>query len=411
MENRIKGVCLSGTVIKAKAAEYYHQYYVLTNQSNVEFKSSNGWFTNFCKRKNLVLRKITTSGRDLPNNRIEIVRIFFSECQILLHSPDFEPGIILNMDETSIYLDFPSHFTFEEKGTKRTAFSATANGEKLPVYALVPRKSELPNYTPPNNVQIKYKTDATFNEHVVVNYVKRIVVPHMVQKGFKKVNLFLDSAPCHLTKSVKDELQVNGIVTNFIPPRMTNLLQPADVCWFASIKKQYHNNWNKWFLEDERSFTRFGNTKSPGYVKTISWLSEIWKDFSSTLIIKSFSQCGIIDQFNLHSTLSYIMKTNTIIADYIDELDEGDEIDGFDTDPNIVFEINPSDTSSQPAQHEHNSPNDAISQPAQNVSPCPSNSYTQPAQHEHNSPTDAISQPAQNVAELHFLILSSKSRS
>ncbi|CAF1157655.1 unnamed protein product [Brachionus calyciflorus] len=49
MENRIKGVCLSGTVIKIKAAEFYHQYYVLTNQSNVEFKSSNGWFTNFCK--------------------------------------------------------------------------------------------------------------------------------------------------------------------------------------------------------------------------------------------------------------------------------------------------------------------------------------------------------------------------
>ncbi|CAF1097391.1 unnamed protein product, partial [Brachionus calyciflorus] len=32
-----------------------------------------------------------------------------------------------------------------------------------------------------------------------------------------------------------------------------------------------------------------------------------------------------------------------IIADYIDELDEGDEIDGFDTDPNIVFEIDLTD--------------------------------------------------------------------
>ncbi|RNA16359.1 hypothetical protein BpHYR1_027079 [Brachionus plicatilis] len=50
------------------------------------------------------------------------------------------------------------------------------------------------------------------------------------------------------------------------------------------------------------------------------------------------------------------MKTNTIIADYIDELDEGDEIDGFDTDPNIVFEIDPSDTSLQPAQNEAGSP-------------------------------------------------------
>ncbi|CAF0972290.1 unnamed protein product, partial [Brachionus calyciflorus] len=144
---------------------------------------------------------------------------------------------------------------------------------------------------------------------------------------------------------------------------MTNLLQPADVCWFASIKKEYHNKWNKWFLEDERSFTRF--------------------DFSSTLIVESFSKCGIIDQFNLHSTLSYIMKTNTIIADYIDELDEGDEIDGFDTDPNIVFEIDQSDTSSQPAQ---------------NVSPSPSNNHAQPAHNENNSPIETTPQPAQNVS-------------
>jgi len=25
-----------------------------------------------------------------------------------------------------------------------------------------------------------------------------------------------------------------------IPPRLTGILQPADVCWFAELKKQYH---------------------------------------------------------------------------------------------------------------------------------------------------------------------------
>ncbi|RNA34812.1 hypothetical protein BpHYR1_020776 [Brachionus plicatilis] len=78
-----------------------------------------------------------------------------------------------------------------------------------------------------------------------------------------------------------------------------------------------------------------------------------------------------------------------------------DEIDGFDTDPNIVFEIDPSDTSSQPAQNissspsnyhtqpaqnENNSPTDTTAQSAQNVSPSPSNHHTQPAQNEAESP-------------------------
>ncbi|RNA34074.1 hypothetical protein BpHYR1_054421 [Brachionus plicatilis] len=110
---------------------------------------------------------------------------------------------------------------------------------------------------------------------------------YLLNQYLKALNL--DQLPFLVLKIrliVKDELQVNGIVTNFIPPRMTNLLQQADVCWFASIKKQYHND-----------------------------------------------------------------GTN---ADYIDELDEGDEIDGFDTDPNIVFELDPSDTSSQPAQIKYN---------------------------------------------------------
>ncbi|CAF0972326.1 unnamed protein product [Brachionus calyciflorus] len=47
LENKAK----MDKVIKAKAAEFYHQYYVLRNQSNVEFKSSNGWFTIFAKER------------------------------------------------------------------------------------------------------------------------------------------------------------------------------------------------------------------------------------------------------------------------------------------------------------------------------------------------------------------------
>ncbi|CAF0834120.1 unnamed protein product [Brachionus calyciflorus] len=81
---------------------------------------------------------------------------------------------------------------------------------------------------------------------------------------------------------------------------MTNLLQPADVCWFASIKKEYHNKWNKWFLQDDEDLL-------PGLISVI-------------LKLMRALVC-------------------TIIADYMDELDEVDEIDGFDTDPNLFFEI------------------------------------------------------------------------
>jgi len=31
--------------------------------------------------------------------------------------------LIMNMDETSVYVDFPSNYTYEEKGTKRVKAS------------------------------------------------------------------------------------------------------------------------------------------------------------------------------------------------------------------------------------------------------------------------------------------------
>ena len=74
---------------------------------------------------------------------------------------------------------------------------------------------------------------------------------------------------------------------------MTNLLQPADVCWFASIKKDYKKCWSDWYMHEEKNFTRAGNTKSPGYLKCCQWLSIIWRDFDSELIKKSFVVCGI----------------------------------------------------------------------------------------------------------------------
>lgn len=149
------------------------------------------------------------------------------------------------MDETSIYLDCPSKYTYERKGTKRikidthggemarmsAAFTAAADGTKLPILILVPRATDLPDFEPPSNVIVIYKTGATFNEDVICEYLEKVL-------GNRTDNLLVwDSARCHLTSQVKQKAKDVKLSTLVIPPRMTNLLQPADVCWFSSIKK------------------------------------------------------------------------------------------------------------------------------------------------------------------------------
>ncbi|RNA28829.1 hypothetical protein BpHYR1_039079 [Brachionus plicatilis] len=49
-------------------------------------------------------------------------------------------------------------------------------------------------------------------------------------------------------------------------------------------------------------------------------------------IAQSFEVCGFTSQFNLHSTLNHILRSNTLINDFIDDLQEADEMDGFDND-------------------------------------------------------------------------------
>ena len=97
--------------------------------------------------------------------------------------------------------------------------------------------------------------------------------------------------------------------------------------------------WTHWFINEEKTCTRFDNVRSPGYAKCINWLRDMWIDFPKHAIVNSFSSCGIIDQIDLHSALREVLRTNTMFTDYVDDVNEADHIDGFE-DSNDIFEDN-----------------------------------------------------------------------
>ncbi|CAF1148323.1 unnamed protein product, partial [Brachionus calyciflorus] len=241
------------------------------------------------------------------------------------------------MDETTIYLDCPSRYTYENRGVKRVKidtngaelvrisaiYTASADGEKLPIFLLVPRTKDLENYEPPYNVKLIYKTGGTFNDDTICDYLLAILGER------RRSTLYLDSARCHITAKVKDRFNQLGLESFYIPPRMTNLLQPADVCWFAKIKKAYCTKWAEWSRNREKNYTMHGNSKSPGYVLAISWLSEIWENFEEHLIQNSFDYCVITAQNQLHKTLSELVSKNLVFNSYVDNLEEEDTIMGF----------------------------------------------------------------------------------
>jgi hypothetical protein len=87
---------------------------------------------------------------------------------------------------------------------------------------------------------------------MIINYIDRVLVPYKSLRGLDKLFLLIDCANCHMTDKVKAHCDKNKIEIFFVPRRLTNLLQPADVMWFFLIKTAFHVYWNEWFLNSEK---------------------------------------------------------------------------------------------------------------------------------------------------------------
>ena len=106
-------------------------------------------------------------------------------------------------------------------------------------------------------------------------FLKSVLVPHIARNNQRSAVLFLDSAPCHKKVTVRQCCDKNRIRLQFIPPRFTSLLQPADEARFSELKRAYHQKWTDWYLNDERTFTKSGNIRSPGYAKVQFFINSL----------------------------------------------------------------------------------------------------------------------------------------
>jgi len=328
---RQAGTVINGTYILNKA-RLIAQELALAN-----FIGSRGWLLNFLKRHGLVLRRITSGGKQLPINTKDIINEFHLSC--VNSRVGRKRAEIFNIDETSIQLDAPGNYTYDTKGTKNVygntpghekvkisiSLIAAADGSLLSPVVIIPRVNPLKNYTVPSNVIVYYKKGSkTFDSNVITEgVIRRALFPHLLRNNLKRPLLFIDSAPCHLTTQVRDELNHHNIDTIVVPPRMTNLLQPLDVSIMKSFKSKYHAKWTDWYLNSDKSFTRNGNMRSPPYATIIDWISSIVIDIPRELVSNSFDVCGITqnNNENYHSALSYVMSSNVLPVTILDELD------------------------------------------------------------------------------------------
>ena len=116
----------------------------------------------------------------MPENSVEIIRDHFAICMQQLRNVPREQ--IFACDETNFRLDAPSNYSYDEKGVKRVGADtsghemqkisvmacATASGIKLPLFIVLPRKTPLKDFTPPENVILAYKPSGTFDSPLLI---------------------------------------------------------------------------------------------------------------------------------------------------------------------------------------------------------------------------------------------------
>ena len=111
-ELREAGCCLSGFTLKVKALEILRKL----GQFDGKFLATDGWLRGFLHRKNYTLRRIKTTGRDLPKDFLETINQFHQDCALnFINDDEFDPNTLVHMDETKIYIDKPSTYTYAKK--------------------------------------------------------------------------------------------------------------------------------------------------------------------------------------------------------------------------------------------------------------------------------------------------------
>jgi hypothetical protein len=93
----------------------------------------------------------------------------------------------------------------------------------------------------------------------------------MRRRSQRSAVLVHDLARCQTSVHFQEAAAQARVDLVHIPARMTGLLQPADVFWICLIKRMFRRRWQHWFVHEEKSYTRSGNMKSPGYEICVEW--------------------------------------------------------------------------------------------------------------------------------------------
>jgi hypothetical protein len=117
---------------------------------SIQFQASNGWLLRFLKRFNLVIRRVSNSGRKLPKDCTGIVYNYLKSVNETIIDKNYAANEVIYFDEMSMCVNMLENLNCDglarkslpcaEKMRLSCLVSSTLDGKKLPIIIVVPEE-------------------------------------------------------------------------------------------------------------------------------------------------------------------------------------------------------------------------------------------------------------------------------
>lgn len=237
LQQRERHVTITSHILREKAIQLYAKYY-----GDNKFNASRGWLNKFKKRHGI--RYLKVSGEKLSSDS-DVVKPFLQKLANKIREMHLQPNQIYNADESALFWKLLPDRTMvhakertapgRKMSKERITFLSCANGDgshKLKM--MVIGKSTNPRAFKNCAIPVEYHatknawmTSALFVKWFRESFVEQVRTFQKHNNMSGKALLLIDNAPSHATETqlISDD---GNILTMFLPPNCTPLIQPMD---------------------------------------------------------------------------------------------------------------------------------------------------------------------------------------
>ncbi len=277
-----------------------------------EFDASDGWFTGFKKRHNIVLRIVTSYSRKFTDEALDKMQREYVTTLILeIQSKDVDFTFIFNMDETPIWKDIPPKRTYDFKGAKSVPIKTTKHdkdritlvlcisllGELLPpliIFKSVAKNQPLIEKYADSQGRFLYfcgQKKAYNDGRVMEKWIEHIFIPFCKVPAETASMLTMDNVAFHHKPECAAAFLSQKVAVNTFPANTTCRLQPLDHSINGIVKRKMGKSWTKWMRRPDPALTTEGNLQQPQREEIMEWVLNAVEGVQPEAIRRSFRHC------------------------------------------------------------------------------------------------------------------------